>query len=155
MVVHGKTVAEHDRNFHKLLAGLEDKSLTLNECKCTFGLNKLIFMGILLSVQGIGPTAEKVRPVKEAKYPTSASEVRIIQGLIGISTRFIPDFASKAEPLRILCRKGDNFVWGKGHEEAFNTRREDLAGASMLAYLERRADTQGITWAKSGSVLWQ
>ncbi|XP_022800629.1 uncharacterized protein LOC111338408 [Stylophora pistillata] len=47
-VVHGKTVAEQDRDLHELLARLEDKSLTLNGGKRTFGLNKVVFMGILL-----------------------------------------------------------------------------------------------------------
>ena len=70
-------------------------------------------MGILLSKYGIGPTKEKVRAVKEAVRPSSVSEVRSFLGLVGFSSRFIPDFATKAEPLRVLCRQGEKFVWGK------------------------------------------
>ena len=55
-------------------------------------------MGILLWKHGIGPAKEKVRAVKEATRPSSASEVRSFLGLVGFSSRFIPDFATKAEP---------------------------------------------------------
>jgi len=40
LIVHGKTVVEHDQNLHKLLARLEEKNLTLNGEKCTFGMVK-------------------------------------------------------------------------------------------------------------------
>ena len=144
LIVHGKTVAEHDQSLHKLLARLEEKNLTLNGEKCTFGMGKVVFMGIFLSKHGIGPTEEKVRAVKEATRPSSVSEVRSFLGLVGFSSRFIPDFATKAEPLRVLCRKDEKFLWGKVQEEAFNTLKGDMAGASMLAYFDRGAPTEVI-----------
>ena len=158
LIVHGKTVVEHDQSLRKLLARLEEKNLTLNGEKCTFGMGKVVFMGILLSKHGIGPIEEKVRAVKEATRPTSASEVRSFLGLVGFSSRFIPHFATKAEPLRVLCRKDEKFLWGKAQEEAFNTLKEDLAGASMLAYYDRGAPTEVIADASPvglGAVLVQ
>ena len=115
LIVHGKTVVEHSQNLHKLLARLEEKKLTLNSDKFTFGMSKVVFMGILLFKHGTGPTEEKVRAVKtlkEAVRPSSISEVRSFMGLVGFSSRFIPDFVTKAEPLRILCRQGEKFAKG-------------------------------------------
>ena len=40
LIVHGKTVVEDDQNLHKLLVRLEEKNLTLNGEKCTFGMVK-------------------------------------------------------------------------------------------------------------------
>ena len=40
LIVHGKTVVEHDQSLHNLLARLEEKNLTLNGEKCTFGMGK-------------------------------------------------------------------------------------------------------------------
>ena len=62
--------------------------------------------------------------------------MRSFLGLVGFSSRFIPDFVTKAEPLQVLCRKDEKFLWGKAQEEAFNTLKEDMAGASMLAYFD-------------------
>ena len=43
--------------------------------KCTFRMTKVVFMGLLLTRYGIGPTKEKVRAVVEASQPQSPSEV--------------------------------------------------------------------------------
>ena len=65
---------EHDQSLHKVLSRLEEKNFTLNIEKCTFGMGKVVFMGILLSKHRIGLTEEKVCAVKEATHPSSACE---------------------------------------------------------------------------------
>ena len=96
---------EHDQTLHKLFARLQERNLALNGEKCNFGIGKVVFMGILLSKHGIGSTEEEVRAVKETTRQSSASEVRSVLGLVGFILRLVPDFATKAEPLRVLCRK--------------------------------------------------
>ena len=73
--------------------------MTLNAEKCTLRMTKVVFMGLLLTRHGIGPTHEKVRVVVEASQPQSPSELRSFLGLVGFSARFIPDFSTTAEPL--------------------------------------------------------
>ena len=71
LVVHGKNQEEHDRNLHSVIRRLEQKNLTLNPDKFSFRMDKVVFMGLLLSKYGIGPTKERVRAVLEANFPTS------------------------------------------------------------------------------------
>ena len=129
---------EHNQRLHKLLAKFEEKNLTLNSEKCTFRMNKMVFMGILLSQHGVGPTEEKVRAVK------APSEVRSFLGFVGFSSRFIPDFTTIAEPLRTLTRNGVKFEWTKVQEKAFQTLKEQLAEAFIMAYLDKTAHTRVI-----------
>ena len=82
----------------------------MNGEKCTFGMGIVVFMAILLSKHGIGPTEEKRRAAKEATCPASASEVRSFLGLGGFRSRFIPDFATKAERLRVLYGKDEKLL---------------------------------------------
>ena len=70
-------------------------------------------MGILLPKNGFAPTREKVWSVKKTTRPSPASEVRVLR------------------------RKGENFLQGKAQEGAFSTLKEDRVGASMLAYFDR------------------
>ena len=72
--------------------------MTLNADKCQFNMDRLIFMGILLLEKGIGPTEERVRAVTEAREPESDTEVQSFLGLVGYSSRFIPQFATMSEP---------------------------------------------------------
>ena len=41
-----------------------------------FNTDRLVFMGMLLSEKGIGPTADRVKAVLEVEEPKSASDVR-------------------------------------------------------------------------------
>ena len=50
-----------------MLQRLSEKQLTLNAEKCTFRMSKVVFMGLLLSKHGVGPTKEKVRAVAEGR----------------------------------------------------------------------------------------
>lgn len=118
--------------------------MTLNSEKCQFNMSKLIFMGILLSEKGIGPTEERVRAVREAREPKTSSEVRSFLGLVGYSSRFIPQFATLSEPLRRLTKKGTCFEFGPEQRQSFKVLKEELARASTLAYFDKCAPTKVI-----------
>ena len=119
LVVHGKSIEEHDQSLHKVLQRLEEKNLTLNPLKCEFRMDKVVFMGLLLSKYGIGPTEERVPTVLEAAQPTTPTEVRSFLGMVGFSARLIPNFATLAEPLRAISRQGIPIVWGKEQDASF------------------------------------
>lgn len=158
LIVHGRDTEEHDKNLQRVLERLSEKQLTLNAEKCTFKMNKVVFMGLLLSKHGVGPTEEKVRAVAEASQPQTPSEVRSFLGLVGFSARFIPDFATTADPLRRLARKGEPFMWGKEQENSFQKLKSQVASAPVLAYFDKDAPTRVIADASPvglGAVLVQ
>ena len=158
LVVHGKSIEEHDQSLHKVLQRLEEKNLTLNPMKCEFRMDKVVFMGLLLSKYGIGPTEERVRAVLEAVQPTTPPEVRSFLGMVGFSARFIPNFATLAEPLRAISRQGVPFVWGKEQGASFKELKRQLASAPILAYFDKDAHTRVIADASPvglGAVLVQ
>ncbi|KAJ8333769.1 hypothetical protein SKAU_G00410880 [Synaphobranchus kaupii] len=110
------------------------------------------------SEKGIGPTAERVRAVAEAREPENAAEVRSFLGLVGYSSRFIPQFATLSEPLRRLTRKDTPFEFGSEQREAFNALKNELARAGTLAYFDKDAQTKVIAGASPvglGAVLVQ
>ena len=49
LIVHGQDTEEHDKNLNSVLERLSEKQLTVNAEKCTFQMNKVVFMGLLLS----------------------------------------------------------------------------------------------------------
>ena len=112
IIVQGKTTEEHGKRLKRVLEKLKEKNLILNAEKCKFHMTKLVFMGLMLTNKGTGPTEEKVKAVVEAREPQNASKVRNFQGLANYNVWFIPDFATVAEPLRKLTKKRGLFqVW--------------------------------------------
>ena len=66
---------------------------------------RLTFFGHVLSSQGVSPSEDRVAAVLNARVPQTISEVRSFVQLVQYSSKFIPDFAHVAEPLRKLLRK--------------------------------------------------
>ena len=81
IVVYGKDVADHDEKLRKVLH-------TLNKAKCIFRMNRIEFMGHLLSERGIGPTESQVKALQEARAPNDSAEVRSFLSLVNFSGRF-------------------------------------------------------------------
>ena len=158
LVVHGKETQDHDERLDKVLQRLADRGLTVNPAKCSFRQSSIEFFGLQLTKQGVKPTAEKVQAVRDAPAPTNASETRSFLGTVGFSSRFIPDFATVAEPLRRICQKGSSFEWGPKQQEAFDALKDRLATATSLAYYDSRAPTEVVADASPfglGAVLVQ
>jgi len=82
LIVHGRDTEEHDKTVHSVLQCLSEKQLTLNAEKCILRMTKVVFMGLLLSKHGVGPTEEKVRAAVEASQPQTHSEVRSFSSLV-------------------------------------------------------------------------
>ena len=126
IIIHGKNTEEHDRRLQLVLGRLKEKNLTLNVEKCKFHMTQMVFMGLVLSDNGIGPAEGKVKAIIDAREPQSASEVRSFLGLANYNARFIPDFATVAEPLRRLTKKGVHFEFGEEQKNAFNELKRRL-----------------------------
>ena len=111
LIIHVCGIKEHDENLLAVLRRLRERGLTLNEKKCRFRLPKLTVFGHDLSGKGIAASEEKVSAVENAKPPLSAAEVRSFLGLVQYCAKFLPDFFQVAEPLRMLTRKDQQFIW--------------------------------------------
>lgn len=105
IIIHGKNTEEHDRRLQRVLERLKDKNLTLNAEKSEFHMIQIVFIGLVLSNNGIGPAEDKVKAIVDPREPQSESKVRSFLGLANYNVRFIPDFATVAEPLRKLTKK--------------------------------------------------
>ncbi|MCG8048362.1 MAG: DDE-type integrase/transposase/recombinase [Candidatus Thiodiazotropha taylori] len=158
IIVHGKTKEEHDHRVCKVLERLKERGLTLNADKCKFSMDKLVFMGHVLSRKGIAPEKVKVEAILNAKEPENASEVRSFLGLVNFNARFIPDLSTVAEPLRRLTKNNVEFKWGPEQSKSFSLLKERLTNAETLGYFNPNAKTMVIADASPvglGAVLVQ
>ena len=158
IIVHGKDQAEHDANLELVIKRLGERGLTLNAAKCQFSMDKLTFVGMVLSAIGISCAADKVEAVTSAREPQSASETRRFLGLVNYCGRFIPDLATISEPLRRLTKAGTSFVFGEEQNESFAELKKRLTDSETLGYFDKDAPTQVIADASPvglGAVLTQ
>ena len=110
-----------------------------------FNMDRLEFMGMLLSEKGIAPTEDRVKAVLESEELKNATDVRSFLGLANHSGRFIPHCATLSEPLRRLTKKETQFEFGPEQTKSFESLKQKMAEACILAYFDKSAPTKIIT----------
>ena len=144
IIVHGPDQTTHDQRLHKTMQRLRQHCLTLNVDKCLFNVDRLVFIGILLSEKGIGPTEERVRALQETREPATVNKVRSFLGLANYSSRLISHFATLSNPPRKLTRKDVPFHFGAEQKAAFESLKQSMAEAETLAYFDKNAPSKVI-----------
>ncbi|XP_073137027.1 uncharacterized protein [Henckelia pumila] len=86
---------------------------------------RVIFLGHVISGDGISVDPSKVEAVINWPRPTSVPDIRIFMGLAGYYRRFIAGFSSIAKPITQLTQKNTPFVWT--HEWKSNAAADALS----------------------------
>ena len=142
IVVFGSDQGNHDRSLELTLSRLENTGLTLNREKCVFSVPELVFFGFKISANGIAPDEKKIDAVRNARPPQNAAELRSFLGLVNYCTRFIPNFATLAEPLRKLTRSDAEWAWSDAQQDAFHHLKGLLTSDCVVAHCHQAAETE-------------
>ena len=133
ILIYSKTKKEHVEHLRIVLTRLRDHQLYAKFSKCEFWLDKVHFLGHVLSAEGVAVDPGKVEDVLCWKPPTTVHEVRSLLGMAGYYHRFIPGFSRVAKPITTLLKNQTKFVWSCECEQAFQTLKRLLTTAPVLA----------------------
>ncbi|GKA08448.1 putative reverse transcriptase domain-containing protein [Tanacetum coccineum] len=106
----------------------------------TFILRPVQFLRHVINGDGIHVDFSKIKVVKNWKAPRTPSEVCSFLALAGYYRRFIEDFYKIAKPLTVLTQKSKTYDWGEEQENAFQTLKDKLCNAHVLALLDGSED---------------
>ena len=134
LVIFGNSLKEHNIRLRKVMEKLREYNLKLQPEKCSFLCKEVGFLGHIITPERIKPDPEKIKAVEKYPVPTKLKEVQSFLGLAGYYRRFIPQYSKIARPLSKLTSDKTEFVWTTKQQYAFETLKNCLITAPVLAY---------------------
>ena len=119
ILVYSKTSVEHEEHLRIVLSILRDKQLYAKFSKCEFWLDRVIFLGHVISTEGVYVDPNKIAAIVNWEPPRSVTEVRSFLGLTGYYRRFVRDFSIIASPMTKLLRKDVRYRWTPECQQSF------------------------------------
>jgi len=130
---------DNETKREKLYKRCEEQNIMLNEEKTDMG-KSIIFHGHEVTSEGILPDVSKVEAILKMKRPEDVTGIRRFCGLVQYMARFLPNLADTLEPLRNLTRKSTEWKWTEDCEQSFQSIKEQLTKAPVLAYFDSNKD---------------
>jgi hypothetical protein len=110
LLIYSKTWEEHLRHLEEILSIMEDQSLYAKESKCEFGMTKIMYLGHVVSAQGVQVHREKIQAILDWPPPKNISHLHGFFGICSYYRRFVKGFSQLVAPLTYLTKKGA-FRW--------------------------------------------
>ena len=134
----GRTLSTHMQKVFELC---RKASLYLKASKCEFERDSLLFLGFIISNNGVSTDPDKVKAVQEFPVPTNLTESRSFIGLVSYYCRFVENFSKIASPITGLTKKGCPSVWDEAQQTAFQQLKDMLSNAPVLAHYDPSYET--------------
>ena len=90
------------------------------------------YLGHSISREGIQPTNDKVRAIRDAPEPTNLQQLRAFIGLLNFYAKFLPNLSTVLAPLYSLLQKDRHWSWGPQQQRAFQKAKSMLTSDSLL-----------------------
>ena len=134
ILVFSSNFQEHLGHLDMVFSKLREAGLTLKSEKCHFAVDKVLYLGHIITNEGVQVDTSKTDAVRTFPRPKTQRDVRSFLGLCNYYRRFIQNFSKIATPLNQLLQKDIQFNWTDNCETAFNDLKQALITAPMLRY---------------------
>lgn len=134
LVVFGRNLNFHNQNLMDVFSRLRKVNLKLNPVKCNFLQKEMLYLGHVVSQNGILPDSNKIKVLENYPTPQTADETKRFVAFANYYRKFIPNFAEIALPLNKISCKNVVFSWTQECNISFNKLKSALIKPPVLQY---------------------
>lgn len=133
ILIYSSTLEEHIKHLTLVFQTLADNQFFIKASKCETAKQQLEYLGHLISGSGVATEPSKVAVVSSWPRPQTVKQLRGFLGLTGYYRRFIKQYGVISQPLTQLLKKNVQFLWTSVEQKAFDTLKQALIQAPVLA----------------------
>lgn len=134
IVVYGSSLQDHNMKLKEVFDRLSQHNLKLQPDKCEFLKKEVMYLGHLITQNGVKPDPKKIEAIQNYPIPKTPKDIKAFLGLAGYYRRFIENFSKLSQPLTKLLKKDEPFIWTSLQQDSFETLKTKLCEEPILQY---------------------
>ena len=137
VLAHSCTHQEMLKTLRQVFIRFRKYNLKLNPRKSIFGTAQCAYLGYTISKDGIRPSEDKTRAIRDSKPPANLKEIRGFLGLANYFRFLIPNFAGLSAPLTQLTTKNSGYKHGPLPDQAlraYDQLKQALCKGPVVAF---------------------
>jgi len=131
---------KHCEHLSEIFDRFRQAKLRFNPNKCKIALPKVLYLGHVLSKDGVSVDESKVSLIQNFPVPQNSTQLRSFLGISNYYRKFIKHFSIKTANLRSLLKRDAKFVWNSAHQTEFDFLKQALTSAPILAFPNMQRD---------------
>ena len=136
IIIFSKSEEEHLLHLEEVFCWLRKAGLKMKQSRCDFFKSQILYLGHLISEDGICPLPDKLDSIKNILVLKCIKEIKQFLCLTGYYRKFVPRFADISRPLTKLTKKEKVFNWSPECQKSFGLLKSYLCGESILKYAD-------------------
>jgi hypothetical protein len=134
ILIYSQIREEHLRHLKMALITLQKNKLLFNLKKCSFMKNELIYLGFVISEDGLKVDPEKVQVIISCPTPRNVFKVRSFHGLEFFYRKFIRSFSQLCSPIVEKNKESKQpFEWIEAADRNFKLLNKKITKQLVLA----------------------
>ena len=138
ILIYSNTLEEHILHVRQVLKKLLEHGLFVKLEKCEFHVQKISFLGFVISPEGISMDPAHISTISDWPVPRSVTDIQIFLGFANFYRRFIDGYSRVVLPITSLLRtKGSPpFEWTSAAQDAFERLKVLFTSAPILRHFD-------------------
>ena len=134
IIVWSQTFEEHLNHLSQIVGRFKKSNLKLKTTKCHFAKPEVLYLGHIISKDGIKLDPSKTDAVKTFPVPRNQHDVSSFLGFCNYYRKFAKNYSKITNPLNKLLVKDTKFKWTSECQDAFESLKEKLITTPILAF---------------------
>ena len=134
IIVFGRDFDEHILRIEQVLERIRSAGLKLKPQKCNMLQKEVVFLGHVVSGEGVKPNPVNIIKIIDWPRPKTAKQVKQLVAMGSYYRRYVKNFASLVRPMVELTKKGKRFIWTEACENSFESLKRSLVSTDVMGY---------------------